>query len=388
MMSAGGCINHLSVKYYAYFGVRFLVLLYICFERDVCVSAENRRPLYIVAHMVNSIYELEEYLGRGANAIEADLMFNGNGTIKNIYHGYPCDCYRVCDERENFATYLNYVRGMVDPNHANYQKSLTLLFLDLKLSEVSRSQKYKAGEEIAKHLITHLWNEKLSDPRISVLLSIGHTSDSDTVRGVQDTFTKSNRGSALKRLGFDVGLNDDLNSIRKMWSNLGVKANRWQGDGITNCFRMFREDSRLRQAVRIRDSENPFMEKVYDWTVDITVNIRRSLQLGIDAILTNFPERVVSVLKEPEFKEKYRLATADDNPFSRVQLAPMKSNLQASNLNTYVSSMRELTIALMGYVWDFYKLRLKRPGTLFPLIQEFFGRTLVPMLRQYRALLK
>lgn len=344
--------------------------------------------MYVIAHMVNSIYELDEYLGRGANAIEADLMFNSNGTIRNIYHGYPCDCYRVCDERENFATYLNYVRNMANPNHANYQKSLTFLFLDLKLSDVSRSQKYRAGEEIAKHLITHLWNDDLSDPRISVLLSIGHTSDSETVRGVQDTFTKSNRGSALKRLGFDVGLNDDLNNIRRMWSNLGVKANRWQGDGITNCLRMFRDDGRLRQAIRIRESDNSFIEKVYDWTVDITANIRSSLRVGVDGIITNFPERVVSVLQEPEFKDRYRIATTDDNPFSRVDVAPMKNNLPGPNLNTYVSAVREITISLMGYVWDFYKLRLKRPGTLFPLIEEFFGRALIPALRQYRALLK
>lgn len=366
--------------------IKGAVFLCLCLVQSVFVSGEHRRPLFIVAHMVNSAYELEEYVSRGANAIEADLMFYNNGTVRDIYHGYPCDCYRVCDERENFAYYLNQVRNMANPKHASYQKSLTLLFLDLKLSEVSRSHKYRAGEEIAKYLISHLWNEDLSNPRISVLLSIGLTSDRETVRGVRDTFTKSNRGTSMKRLGFDVGLNDNLNDIRKMWKTLGVQGNVWQGDGITNCFRMFRDDSRIKQAIRIRDADDGYIDKVYDWTVDITANIRRSLRLGVDAILTNFPERVVSVLQEEEFKDKYRIATSNDNPFSKVQVAPLKSLTTGPNLNTYVSSLREIAIALMGYAWDFYKLRLKRPGTLFPLVQEFLAKSITSVLRRYKAL--
>lgn len=379
-------VKTLSVKYWSHMWIRLIIVLNVCIF--ITVSGENRRPLFIVAHMVNSIYELAEYIERGANAIEADLTFHSNGTIKNIYHGYPCDCYRVCDERENFPTYLNHIKDMKNTNSIHYQESLTLLFLDLKLSEVSRSQKYAAGEEIAKHLISNLWNENLSNPCIYVLLSIGHTSDSETIRGVRDTFQKSHRGSAMRKLGFDVGLNDDLDNIRKMWTSLGVRANRWQGDGITNCLRMFRDIRRLRQAVRIRDSDDGYIDKAYDWTVDITANIRRSLRLGVDAILTNFPERIISVLQEDEFKDKYRLATADDNPFSKVIVAPMKSNVPGLSMNNYVSSVRELTIALMGYVWDFYKLRLKRPGTLFPLIEDFLGRSIMPILRRYRSILK
>uniref|UniRef100_A0A2L2YPV5 Sphingomyelin phosphodiesterase, putative n=1 Tax=Parasteatoda tepidariorum TaxID=114398 RepID=A0A2L2YPV5_PARTP len=338
--------------------------------------------------MVNSIYEMEEHLARGANAIEADLTFFSNGSVKQIYHGYPCDCYRVCDEKENFAKYLNHIRDLVNPDHSDRKRSLTFLFLDLKLGDVVRSEKYKTGEEIAKYLITHLWSNDLTEPHIHVLLSIPHVSDAETIRGVRDTFTNSKRESTMQKLGFDVGLNDDLNNIRRMWVKLGVTENRWQGDGITNCLRAFRDDSRLRHAIRIRDSGTAFIDKVYDWTLDTTAQIRRSLRAGVDAILTNFPERVVSVLQEKEFKDKYRLASTDDNPFSRVLTTPFKSIAPPDNMNTYVSSLREMTIALMGYAWDFYKLRLQRPVTLFPLLQEILSRAM-PVLRAYtRALRK
>lgn len=359
----------------------------LCLEKSTFVLAESRRPVYIIAHMVNSIYELEEYMARGANSIEMDISFFNNGSVKQIFHGYPCDCYRVCDERENFAKYLNHIRDMVNPNHVSYKSSLTLLFLDLKLGDVLRNDKYKAGEEVAKYLITHLWSNDLSDPHIDVLLSVPHVSDIEFIRGVRDTFNKSNRATSMDKLGFDVSMNDDLNAIRRMYSKLGLTNNRWQGDGITNCLRSFRDDNRLRHAIRIRDSGSGFIEKVYDWTLDQTTHIRRSLRAGVDGIITNFPERVVAVMQEKEFKDKYRLATADDNPFSRVQIAPFKSNVQASNMNVYVASVREITIALMGYVWDFYKLRLKRPSTLFPLIQDLLSRS-EPILREYRTALR
>ncbi|GFR33045.1 dermonecrotic toxin LiSicTox-betaIA1ii [Trichonephila clavata] len=360
----------------------YLLILCLCLNKCVFVTAEGRRPIYVIAHMVNSIYELDEYLARGANAIEFDLTFYSNGTVRQVYHGYPCDCYRVCDERENFARYLNHIRDLSNPNHVNYQKGLTFLFLDLKLGDVARKDKYKAGEEIAKYLITHLWNKDLSEPQIEVLLSVPHASDSETIKGVRETFTKSNRETTMQKLGFDVSLNDDLNSIRRMYSRLGVTSNRWQGDGITNCLRPFRDDSRLRHAVRIRDSGSGFIEKVYDWTVDTTSLIRRSLRSGVDGIITNFPERVVSVLQEQEFKDRYRLATADDNPFSRVSVGPFKTSVQTQKEQNYVSSVQEITVAIMGYFWDFYKLRIKRPATLFPFLHEFLKKTL-PFLREY-----
>ncbi|XP_055930382.1 dermonecrotic toxin SdSicTox-betaIIB1aiii-like [Argiope bruennichi] len=364
-----------------------LLLLYLCLNDGALVAAEGRRPVYIIAHMVNSIYELDDFLARGANAIEIDLTFYSNGTVKNVYHGYPCDCYRVCDERENFARYLNHIRDISNPVNTHFRESLTFLFLDLKLGDVARKDKYKAGEEIAKYLITHLWNKDLTDPDIEVLLSIPHVSDGETIRGVRDTFTKSNRATTMQKLGFDVSLNDDLNSIKKMYSRLGVTSNRWQGDGITNCLRLFRDDSRLRHAIRIRDSSAGFLEKVYDWTVDTTSVIRRSLRAGVDGLITNFPERVVSVLQEPEFRDKYRLATSDDNPFSKVHTPPFKTSVQSQSENLYVSSVREITVALMGYIWDFYKLRLKRPATLFPLLQELLSRA-QPLLRRYSNIRK
>ena len=73
------------------------------------------RPIYNIAHMVNSIKEIDSYLSRGANAIEADVSFSLNGTALYTFHGYPCDCFRHCTEREDIEPYLAYVRELTKP---------------------------------------------------------------------------------------------------------------------------------------------------------------------------------------------------------------------------------------------------------------------------------
>ena len=43
------------------------------------------------------------------------------------------------------------------------------------------------------------------------------------------------------------------------------------------------------------------------------------IRLGVDAILTNYPANAFKVLMEDEFKDKYRLAGHDDDPWQRFE---------------------------------------------------------------------
>lgn len=45
----------------------------------------------------------------------------------------------------------------------------------------------------------------------------------------------------------------------------------------------------------------------------------RSHSTGVDGIITNHPERLVTLLKELEFADRFRLADQNDNPWQRVQ---------------------------------------------------------------------
>ena len=72
------------------------------------------RPFYNIAHMVNSIPEINYYLNKGANALEADVTFAPNGTALYTFHGYPCDCFRHCTGSEDIVDYLKYLRTITD----------------------------------------------------------------------------------------------------------------------------------------------------------------------------------------------------------------------------------------------------------------------------------
>ena len=105
-------------------------------------------------------------------------------------------------------------------------------------------------------------------------------------------------------------------NIRSMWSQLNV-SNIWQGEGITNCFNPI-IDHQLEMLVHERDQPNSYCSKVYRWTIDLSDSIKTALRYGIDGIMTNHPERVVEILREPEFESNFRLATIRDNPFSKL----------------------------------------------------------------------
>lgn len=82
---------------------------------DVNSRSEPVRPIYNIAHMANSIREIKYFLSKGANAIETDVTFSSNGTALSTFHGYPCDCFRHCNQREDFVEYLKYVRTLTLP---------------------------------------------------------------------------------------------------------------------------------------------------------------------------------------------------------------------------------------------------------------------------------
>lgn len=108
-------------------------------------------------------------------------------------------------------------------------------------------------------------------------------------------------------------MDHDYGKIRSMWSRLNV-SNVWQGEGITNCFNPIL-GHQLEKLVHERESAQSLVSKVYRWTIDLSEHIKGALRYNIDGIMTNHPERVMDILREPEFARSYRMASIEDNPF-------------------------------------------------------------------------
>lgn len=276
----------------------------------------TKRPFYVIGHMANDISDAVYMLDQGANALEFDISFFDNGTVNRVYHGVPCDCFRICTHEESLPEYLSYIRKLTDPQTGKYSQQLTFQFFDLKLQSVSPWGKYVAGSEIANHVIDYLWGNDTKRQLVRVLIFINDESDQDVVLGVRNTFLQRGMKELLDQVGFDGGTGT-LKSIRDMWHSLGIRGNLWQGDGIFNCLSEVYKDDRLREALQIRDSPNGFINKVYHWTIDSRGRMRMSLHLGVDGMITNLPEDLIDVLNEDPFSSNFRIATPKDNPFSK-----------------------------------------------------------------------
>ncbi|KAH7946179.1 hypothetical protein HPB49_021173 [Dermacentor silvarum] len=198
---------------------------------------DRRRPFFIIGHMANTMEEVNAFLKDGANAVEVDTEFADNGTVLGTYHEtFPCECFRVCGKREKIKTFLSHIRDITGTPSSPYAGKMILLFLDLKTSKLPASSKFTAGLTLAENLVHHLWYG-----------------------------------------GYDVGMNGDLKSIKRMYGKLGIRRHQWQGDGLMNCFRFLIPEHRLIEAIRQRDRPGGYIDKVYYWTVDLPPYIANAI---------------------------------------------------------------------------------------------------------------
>ncbi|XP_022689829.1 phospholipase D SdSicTox-betaIIB1bxiv-like isoform X2 [Varroa jacobsoni] len=258
--------------------------------------------------MVNSIQEVDEFLGRKANAFESDVSFFSDGFAGLTHHGFPCDCLRHCGGMANFSELLDYIRLKVDTG-----ADLTLLLLDLKVSKLSENAKVAAGRSVISTIARHLWEP--STYRVNVVLSIPRVEDHRVIEGVLDGLAAPWMQHYVQNLGFDISTAKELEKIQEILANYSIYEHIWQGEGITNCVSTLHSNENLKKALTLRDLGG-YPQKVYEWTVDLSSFQAAALDLGVDGIITNVPERLDQVLKE-KFADKYRLATRNDSPWLR-----------------------------------------------------------------------
>lgn len=267
----------------------------------------------------------------GSNGIETDVSFDARGLPQETFHGLPCDCNRHCYYHENFLKFVQHLARSTAPPATS---RLFLVLFDLKLKDLKEThQKETAGRALAEILHKNLYavyqaaasryqSQMILQPPVRVVISINHAHDMPLVKTFIGYMRQNRLDFMSQQVGFDVGMNDNLSEISLAWDGLrGATFNIWQGDGLTNCANLVRGHERLKQAISMRNEQGHF-RKVYYWTADIMFHIRAVMRLGLDAVLTNQPQRVNQVLKEPEFASKYRLATAYDNPFQQFWITP------------------------------------------------------------------
>ncbi|KAH8031505.1 hypothetical protein HPB51_017778 [Rhipicephalus microplus] len=176
-------------------------------------ASTGLRPFYVFGPMVNSLEDVDNFMGLGVNAIEADLNFASDGTPQKFYHGWPCGCHRDCEKSAGVITYLSYLRDAVSQS-GKFAGKLQLLYVDTKTESLSSGTKYQAGINLANSLINTLWNNGTipSENMLNVILSVSSTLDKEILSGAFDTIKRAEKSSLfLDHVEFEAAL--ELNSM-------------------------------------------------------------------------------------------------------------------------------------------------------------------------------
>ena len=146
----------------------------------------------------------------------------------------------------------------------------------------------------------------------------------DFIRSVLKQLNAKKR-SIIQKIGFEISLEKKLeepDEQEQALKGLGVApGHAWLSKGITNwSAKLFLIMKELKVRVEYRNNGNYF-SKVYAWTVDKQKTALKYLNIGLDGIIANYPDRVNKAIAQfnenKSEHQKVKLATLDDNPFRK-----------------------------------------------------------------------
>lgn len=276
----------------------------------------EQRPVYNIGHMVNSIQRMDWVMSQGANGVQIDVEFLPNGTATDAHFAYYCNCLREqCDLRTPLEDMLGYIRETTQRDPNRYARVLALVVLYLQVDKIPFRQKYLAGMDIGYKIVHHLWRGVSRWHARNVVVSVNYASDITVIDGVNHTISQ-HKPTFYNRIGYDARDETDSNKRWKLYSELGMPGNYWQGSGVSTCTRKDVPTSQLQSLLDERDTLGHPIHKVYQRTVDLEEQMIDSLNRGVDAIVTNKPGNLRFVLDDwsPPI---LRLAEPEDNPWQR-----------------------------------------------------------------------
>lgn len=246
-----------------------------------------KKPIWIIAHKCNSPSDVADALGDGANAIECDVRLHHTGFV--VSHDriseHPLRKPVVIPK---LAPYLKYI--------VKSKKKIALLYIDYKGPDFSK--------KTAAKLVKALTKAGLPASGIRVIVS---------------TAKYKNRGmfGGVPKAPWIAPQIDEAappDAVAKYFKSKGF-THCWYGDGIDAILpEPPRVELCIRSAVALRN-KGSVIRGVVIWTLDRQMSMKRYLNIGVNAILTNDPDDLVAVLGSAQGKKAFRKATRADPPW-------------------------------------------------------------------------
>ena len=250
----------------------------------------TKKQFYIIGHNPNSIEEADEFLAKGANAIEPDIVYADN-------------TFYVCHQQqlsyENTPTLESYLAG---------------------LKEILAEKKY--------NLALIIWDLKTTDFDPNEFISLVKSNFSGgSLDGIAMLMTHSDDYSFVNRYRGDypnIGVGVDESNITPLELQAlftGNQKNFTYADGIVTFLNkpgVFKNitDAQICQAWYEPDS----FKLIYTWVLSNEASMRKYLNTYIDGIFVEpaFVEKLHRLIMGEPYKSVYELAQNGYNPFSAV----------------------------------------------------------------------
>ncbi|MEE9430456.1 MAG: PLAT/LH2 domain-containing protein [Melioribacteraceae bacterium] len=274
------------------------------------------RPFYSIAHMLNTPAYVEEALDMGTNAIEFDitpkLNADGNFTF-DVFHGFRPDfdpdkvnLMERSIARTDLTSYLKRLKEFEEKYN-----QFTLVIYDCKVDKVPKDKLTQCGEQLAKEMLTHFYQKKSPNTnRVKSIVSIGKKKSASFLTGVINKLPKK----YAKFVGYDLSMENfkTTEEVFEKWKG----NNFWWGSGIAAMVpkTLTHFVPQFLIAAKKRTTHG-LIKKIYYWTLESPDSMERMLVTKLDGIIVNDPLKLLRVLGKEEFRNTYRLANRDDNPF-------------------------------------------------------------------------
>ena len=258
-------------------------------QHELC----QKRSFYIIGHMANAIKDAGEFLAKGVNALEVDIVHdNGKFYVSHDSH----------DSYENIPTveeYLPELKALLLAKAYN----LSLIIWDMKCTNFN------------PNLFIAIAKEKFSGgPCDGVAMLMTHSDDHDFVNQYKGSY--DNVG---------VGVDDtDIPppQVEAIFKNGGQK-NFSYADGITTFLKKTDVFKNVTEAQRHRNQQDPgSFSIIYTWVLHKEAAMRTYLDTYIDGIMVDAGgvEKLKELVMLLPYGDVYELAQNGYNPFTSAPL--------------------------------------------------------------------
>lgn len=255
-----------------------------------------RRPFYNIAHMCNTSDYVQEAITKGANAIECDITVKDNDGVLSfeVYHGFAPPYPIRSMASTPLEEYLQFMNEVSD--------DLALIIFDCKKNEAVDYRRY--GRELCNIIKRYLAPERcvMSIPEVEMVPFFKGMDNASFSAGKDISMVSTSPASEDPCLWLNVAEREEVTFL-----GMGIDAYA-PFSPLRNWLAPF-------QCATSSRDRNHLVKKVYYWTLNAAVSMRKMLDYGVDGIIVNEPETLWRVLREEPYRTVYRLATPYDSQF-------------------------------------------------------------------------